>query len=133
MKKELLVGLIELLVSEETSTQDVSKPQTSDSDLLSGFIGKYVICRSRNEGINAGKVVRLDNTGVVLDDAQRLYYHKPLNKNLSWYEGVAQSGISPDSKVGAKVTKVIIEDYSLTVCTEVAEKSIREAQVNEQN
>ena len=105
----------------------------TQSNLMSAFIGKYVICRSRNEGVNAGKVLAADNTGVVLEDARRLYYHKPLNKNISWYEGVAKSGLSSDSKTGSPVQKVIIEDYSLTICTSEAEMSIREANTNAQN
>lgn len=102
------------------------------SDLYSRCIGKYVICRSRNEGVNAGKVIALDETGVILEDARRLYYHKPINKNVSWYEGVAKTGISSDSRVGTPVEKVIIEDYSLTMCTSDAEKSIRGAKDNGQ-
>lgn len=100
--------------------------------ITSDWIGKYVICRSRNEGINCGKVLAADETGVILDDARRLYYHKPINKNVSWYEGVAKTGISKDSKVGTAVQKLIIEDYSLTLCTAEAEKSLRGAPDNEQ-
>ena len=103
------------------------------SGIGSQFIGKYVIVRSRNEGINAGKVIELDDTGVILEDARRLYYHKPANKELSWYEGVALEGLSKDSKVGPEVTKLIIEDYSITVCTKEAEKSIRGAKTNAQS
>lgn len=104
----------------------------SSGNLCSKYIGKYVICRSRNEGVNAGKVVAADDTGVILEDARRLYYHKPVNKNVSWYEGVAKFGISKDSKVGTTAEKIIIEDYSLTICTEEAEKSLRGAKDNEQ-
>ena len=104
-----------------------------ESHLLSRYIGKYVICRTRNEGINAGKVIDCDDTGVILEDARRLYYHKPADKSLSWYEGVALEGLSKDSKIGAEVEKVIVEDYSLTVCTEKAEQSIRGAKTNEQS
>lgn len=100
--------------------------------LGANFVGKYVIVRSRNEGINAGKLLEMDNTGVILEDARRLYYHKPANKELSWYEGVALEGLSKDSKVGAEVTKIIIENYSITVCTKDAEKSIRGAKTNAQ-
>ena len=78
-------------------------------------------------------MLRLDDTGVVLEDARRLYYHKPLNKNISWYEGVAVSGISTDSKVGEPVNKIISEDYSLTLCSESSESSIRAAKTNEQS
>lgn len=107
--------------------------KSSSSNLYDRYIDKYVICRSRNEGVNAGKVIAADETGVVLKDARRLYYHKPLNKNLSWYEGVAESGISIDSRVGQAVEKIIVEDYSLTLCTDVSEKSIRGAKTNEQS
>ena len=110
-----------------------SNTSTQQSSIRDEYVGKYVICRSRNEGINAGKVLSLDDTGVVLEDARRLYYHKPLNKNISWYEGVAVSGISADSKVGEPVNKIISEDYSLTLCSESSELSIRAAKTNEQS
>ena len=106
---------------------------TNQSNLYSRCIGKYVICRTRNEGINAGKVIAADETGVVLEDARRLYYHKPVNKGVSWYEGVAKYGLSDDSKVGTAIEKTISENYSLTVCTSVAEESIRGAKENEQS
>lgn len=106
---------------------------TKENTLYSRYVGKYVICRSRNEGVNAGKVIAADETGVILEDARRLYYHKPANKNVSWYEGVAIEGLSKDSKVGAAVEKIIVEDYSLTVCTASAEKSIRGAEEHAQS
>lgn len=115
------------------SLLDGNKAKESGNSLGSQFVGKYVIVRSRNEGINAGKVLELDDTGVILEDARRLYYHKPANKELSWYEGVALEGLSKDSKVGAEVTKLIVEDYSITVCTKEAEKSIRGAKTNAQS
>ncbi len=104
-----------------------------ESDIRSSFIGLYVICRSRNEGINAGKVLKADETGVILEDARRIYYHKPLDKNKSWYEGVANSGLSSDSKISGETLKAISEDYSLTVCTPQAERSIRDAKENQQS
>ncbi len=33
------------------------------NNLLDRYVGKYVICRTGNEGINAGEVVALDDTG----------------------------------------------------------------------
>tara|TARA_R100000808_G_C2116075_1_gene128675 strand:- start:94 stop:480 length:387 start_codon:yes stop_codon:yes gene_type:complete len=105
---------------------------TTNRDIFSRYVGKYVICRTRNEGINAGKVLELDETGVILEDARRLYYHRPKNKKTSWYEGVAATGLSDDNKIGEPVEKILVEDYSLTICTSEAEKSIREAETNEQ-
>ena len=98
---------------------------TGDKTIASRMIGKKVIVRSRNEGINAGIVVLADETGVELKSCRRLWYHKPKNKNLAWYEGVAESGISDDSKVSGTVdSKIIIEEYSMTKCNDEAFKTI---------
>jgi hypothetical protein len=127
------MNIDDLTLGQIKQLQNVIGGVPQKSDLYSRYIGQYVICRSRNEGVNAGKVIALDDTGVILEDARRLYYHKPINKNVSWYEGVAKTGIDKTSKVGTPVEKVIVEEYSLTVCTADAEKSIREVKDNEQN
>jgi hypothetical protein len=101
------------------------------SHFLQKYIGQYVIIRSRNEGINAGFVKEIDETGVVLDEARRIWYHKPKDRKTSWYEGVALSGLSDDSRISAPVEKVIIEDYSITVCTDQAKTSIQNQKTNE--
>ena len=105
----------------------------ASENLMAKYIGKYVIVRSRNEGINAGVVVDVDDTGIVLKDARRLWYHAPADESLSWYEGVAESGLAADSKVSPPVLKAIIEDYSVTLCTEKAQASIRGAKSHAQN
>lgn len=98
------------------------------------FIGKYVIVRSYSEGINAGTVVEMDETGVVLKDARRIWYHRPANKSQAWYEGVALSGLSDDSKVSAIVPhKVIMERYSITECSNEAIKSIQDKKSHAQS
>ena len=100
---------------------------TGEESVASRMIGKAVIVRSRNEGVNAGIVVLADHTGIELKECRRLYYHKPKDGNLAWYEGVAVSGLHADSKVSGTVEqKVIIEDYSMTLCHESAYKSIME-------
>lgn len=104
-----------------------TNPLPEPTSLYECMVGKYVIVRSRNEGINAGVVEIADNTGVVLTEARRIWYHRPENKNMSWYEGVAVSGLSTDSKVSEVVDrKCIVEDYSLTECSDIAIKSIKE-------
>jgi hypothetical protein len=113
-----------------TLFQNQSQPKIS---FLQNYVGKYVIVRSRNEGINAGFVKVLDETGIVLTEARRIWYHKPKDIKTSWYEGVAQSGLSDDSKISSPVEKVIIEDYSITVCTDVASNSIQNHKTNEQS
>ena len=102
-------------------------------NLFSYLIGKYVIVRSRNEGVNAGKVIEAGKTGIHLKDARRIWYHKPADKSLAWYEGVAQSGLSSDSKISCESEKVIAEDWSATVCSYDAEVSIRKAKSHGQN
>jgi len=100
---------------------------SGDLNLSSRMIGKNVIVRSSNEGINAGTVVYADETGVELKNCRRIWYHKPKDKNKSWYEGVAESGLSDDSKVSCTVeSKIIIEKYSMTLCKADAFKSIME-------
>lgn len=101
-----------------------SKSDNQAVDLYSKYIGKYVICRSRNEGINAGVVVELDDTAVIINDARRLHYHRPIDKSMCWYEGVSISGLSENSKISPPTEKLIVEDYSLTICTPKAKKSI---------
>lgn len=129
------MNINDLTIGQLKDLQSLLMPQSQAKkpNLLDRYIGQYVICRSRNEGVNAGKVIALDETGVILEDARRLYYHKPINKNVSWYEGVAKTGLDKDSRVGTPVEKVIIEDYSLTVCTSEAEKSIRGVKDNAQS
>ena len=108
--------------------------QKKSSEIFSGAIGKYAIIRSRNEGINAGTIKAADETGVVLSNARRIWYHKPAVKTESWYEGVANHGLSSDSKVSGTVSeKVIVEDYSITICSDTAKQSIDTAVPNAQN
>jgi len=129
-KEDLILKLIGMLCS-----GDDRSPVASDSSVLgSSVVGNFVVCRSRNEGINAGIVVELDDTGVILKDVRRIWYHKPKDVNTSWYEGVAVSGISDDSKVSCTVEcKVIVEDYSLVLCSDEAKQSIMGKTPNAQN
>lgn len=90
---------------------------------LSFPIGKYVIVRSRNEGVNFGKLVEADETGCILEECSRLWYHK--GKSANWYEGVANTGVSDDTKMSIPTQKIIIENYSITTCSEFAISSIK--------
>lgn len=93
--------------------------------IASLMIGKFVIVRSRNEGINAGTVVVADESGVMLKNCRRIHYMAPKDKSMSWYEGVSLSGLSDDSRVSPTTeSKTIIEDYSMTTCNKDAEESI---------
>ena len=105
-----------------------------DNMIQSACVGKNVIVRSYSEGINCGTVVAADETGIILSNCRRLWYHKPLDKKTSWYEGVSISGISRDSKVSCTVgTKIIVEKYSVLFCSENAYNTIMGAIPNAQN
>jgi len=111
--------------AKELSSMFGGQSQLVSAGILIDAIGKYVIVRSRNEGINAGILKAADDTGCVLSDAKRVWYHKPKDSKTSWYEGVAKSGLDDSSKISCSVSeKYIIEDYSITVCTDEARESI---------
>ena len=119
-KIEQLTSLLSLL--ENGDSKEVSKNAFFDR-----YTGKYVIVRSKNEGVNAGKVLLASKDGVILADCKRLWYHKPKDPSVVWYEGVAETGLSGDRQTSHPVEeKAIIEDYSITICTSDAEKSIRD-------
>jgi len=46
------------------------------------YVGKFVIVRTRNEGINAGTVIACDETGVELKECRRIWYHKAQKQGL---------------------------------------------------
>lgn len=130
---QIIVGDVKY-VREDLIEATSSIEFTGEQSVASLLIGKKVIVRSRNEGINAGIVVVADNTGIMLKECRRLYYHKPLDKKTSWYEGVAKTGISRDSKVSCTVdSKSIIEDYSVTICSSTAMGTIMQAVPHEQS
>jgi hypothetical protein len=107
---------------------------TGKETIASRLIGKKVIVRSRNEGINSGIVVLADETGIELKESRRLWRHYPKDKNLSWYEGVCVSGISDKSTVSVTVSsKFIIENYSATPCSDETFQTIMEITPNAQN
>jgi len=119
----------EVYVKKGTEKQEVVN-WTGKESLASRMIGKKVIVRSKNEGVNSGIVVLADETGVELKDCRRLWYHKPIKG--SWYESIAKFGIHQDSKVSEIIDKkIIIEDYSMTECTDEAFASIMELKPHE--
>lgn len=123
--KALCVDIHELLNFNEDCNMEKDNEVSTNNIFAEHALGKYVVVRSINEGVNTGKVVAVDSTGVVITDARRLWEHKPVDG--SWYEGVANSGLDETSQISEAVPKKIIaEDYSLTICSAKAEKSIRE-------
>lgn len=105
-----------------------------DNPLPNAFAGEFVIIRSKNEGINAGTLKAADETGCILENCRRLWTHKPKDKSLSWYEGVAVSGIASGQRISGTVpVKIIVEDYSIVLCTKKAKESIMSEVPNAQS
>ena len=134
MSKQNTIHINEVEYIRADSVRPETVEFTGEETLASRMIGKKVLVRSRNEGINAGIVVLADESGVELRDCRRIWYHRPKDTSLSWYEGVAMSGISDTSKVSGTVDrKIIIEDYSMTEVTDDAFDTIMELTPNAQN
>lgn len=100
---------------------------TTTADKLNDlFKGQWVIIRSQNEGINFGKFEYADEHTVVITEARRLWFFSPKDKNESWFEGVANSGLNASSKLsGATKMKCVTEAYSMTVCRDEAAEAIK--------
>jgi len=131
--KEKMMDIDKLTIGQAKEIAAIfGREKETRPSIMAEFIGKYVIVRSRNEGLNAGKLIAADDTGCVIEDARRLWYHEPADKAVSWYEGVAIHGLA-NSKAAPPRLKVIVEDYSCTLCTEKAEASIRGYEDHAQN
>ena len=99
-----------------------------------GMLGKYVIVRCRDAGVHSGILESYAGRECVLTESRRLWYHKPADKSLSWYEGVAVSGLSEDSKCSGEVPRRhLTETCDIVLCAIDAELSIRGAKTNEQS
>ena len=130
----MIKELLKELLREELSGESSQTYSNGSCDITQSAIGKYVIVRSRNEGINAGYLEAASQHGCVLRSARRLWYHKPVEKFHCWYEGVSISGLSDDSRISAIVErKFIMEDYSITICSEQAQKNIEKKASHEQS
>lgn len=119
-------------LKEIASISNGDRNNNGSDTLYEGLIGKYVIVRSHNEGLNAGYLEKAEAAGCVITEAKRLFRPISKDRGLSWYEGVSVSGLGDKSVVsGAVEKKVISESYSLTVCTQTAVDSIRGFKANE--
>lgn len=129
-KTKLVIDGIEYTRSDSILIDKIEE----SSGIYKYAIGKHVLVRSSNEGINLGKVVAAEEGAVFLVNVRRIWYHAPKDKTLSWYEGVSVSGITDDSKVSCTASyKLIVERYSLTFCSDEAVKSIMEKTPHAQN
>lgn len=100
---------------------------------LDYYIGKWVIARTRVAGIIFGKVISLGIGFVELKSARRV--HRPISqdRSLSWYEGVAQSGLcEANGRISGKMKrKLLVEDYELNLCSIESIQSLKKFKTNE--
>lgn len=123
---EITLGQIKQLQSLFNTSQNT---QTNDKDVP--FIGKYCIIRTRNAGVIFGKVLDAGTGFVHMTESRRLWRHVSEDRSLSWYEGVAISGLGDESRISGEVERFINEDYELVLCTEKAINSIKSFKTNE--
>lgn len=113
-----------------TNSGDVSDEAEMTRGTLHGIDGfltnKWVLVRSHNEGVNFGQVIYADEYSITIRYARRLWFYRPKDPNQSWYEGVANTGVSEESKL-SPITKMkaIVEPYSATVCSEEAISNLK--------
>ena len=88
------------------------------------IIGKYVLVRCRDAGVHTGFLDSYDGREAVLTDSRRLWYWRPA-EGKKFLSGIAVSGLHEDSKVGAKLDKIILtETCEIIQCTTKATASI---------
>ena len=95
--------------------------------------GKYVISRSSNAGVIFGKITNMGDGFIELKNARRIWRPISNDKSLSWYEGVAVSGLCPEKGVisGKVRYKLIVEAYEVTSCSKSAIKKLKTHKSNE--
>lgn len=106
------------------NSSNEANPNPKPSSMYERWVGEYVIARTKNEGVLFGKITACDPTGFEIKGARRLHYHVPKDKSLSWFEGVAKSGLSDNSRVSCEGDKLVIEAYSFVKCTKEAIESM---------
>ena len=125
--------IMKLMAMDMQKNEPETRVGSGGEFFIDNWIGKYVIIRSGNEGVNAGFLEAAGVGWVSIRDARRLWLHRPSDRSMSWYEGVAMSGLGPDCRVSPAVEcKIIVEEYSITPCSEAARGSIQNEPSNKQ-
>lgn len=127
MKKDLLLQLITMLISDKQDNQlsYTDKEQDTHED-QSDFIGKYVIIRWYYSWVHAGIYVKKKNWSYFLKNSRRLWYWRTKGIDLT---SLAQNWLVwDDCKICAKYDGMIeITDNTvceIIPCTKEAQKSI---------
>ncbi len=90
------------------------------------MIGKFVLVRCRDAGVHVGVLEGHEGRECVLTDARRLWYWKP--KSGAFLSAVAMTGVDSSSKIGMTLPRIhLTENCEIIQCSEIAEKSLKEA------
>lgn len=118
MKQELLLKLIEMLVSSDSELESKSNlPQKP-------LIGEWVIVRCRDAGVHFGKLKDYEGREVVLEQSRRMWCWFAANGHT--LSGCAVHGIKQDkSKIAAAVKTIVLpEACEIISCDQKAIDSI---------
>lgn len=107
MDVKLIEKLLNILISAEVTE---TKTQTKE------LIGEYVIVRCKDAGVHAGTLVNYENRNVILKNSRRLWLWKAAGKSHS-LSGVAENGITKESKIPAAVETLILGDACEIIST----------------
>ncbi len=134
MKEELLMKLLEMLISSDESKEAPLPRAKSEGELGKSLIGKPVIIRCRGAGVHFGTLVGFSGTTVELGNSRRMWrWHSASENTLS---GVSRCGINQEkSKIQGVIAETIIlpEACEILPLTSEAAESIASASVyNEQ-
>lgn len=125
MKQEIILKLLEMLMS------DSEKPAVKNKTFEKQMIGEFVIVRCRDAGVHAGTLVDYEGREVVLENSRRLWYWKCAG-NQHTLSGVAEAGVTKDSKIPAVVDSIILSEACEIISTsDVCKDSIMGAKVYE--
>ena len=89
------------------------------------FIGEYVVVRAKDAGVHVGNLEARDGRECLLTEARRLWYFECAEHGFT-LSGVAEKGLTGDSKISEPVTILLTEICEVIPCSEKAEKNIRE-------
>ena len=85
------MNINDLTIGQAKELASLFQTTTTKENIVSPFIGVYVIARCYSAGVHAGEVVAVDGENVVLKDSRRLWSWKA--KEGVALSGLAQSGL----------------------------------------
>ena len=101
--------------------------QSTEPSTLNDMIGLKVIIRTFSAGVHFGTLVKKAKNEVILQNARRLWEWRAAEGICT--HGIARYGIRAEkSRVAAPIEQLWLQAIEIIPCTEVASKSIEEAE-----